>query len=234
MLLGTVMRSVLPSHYLSDAKDVVRLGTGLIGTIAALVLGLLIASAKASYDTQSAHVRQMEANVILLDLMLADYGSETHEIRELMRRSVMAWVERVWQQGGLHPAARFEAIHESEIAFAKIQELLPRSEAQRSLKARAVQLATDLAQTRLLLFTTQRDHALPMPFLAILVFWLTIIFASFNLFVQPNPVVVGALMIFAISSTGAIYLILELSHPFTGLLQVSSEPLRTALMPLNR
>ena len=73
-----------------------------------------------------------------------------------------------------------------------------------------------------------------MPFLAILVFWLTIIFASFNLFVQPNPVVVGALTIFAISSIGAIYLILELSHPFAGLLQVSSEPLRTALMPLNR
>lgn len=232
VLIGALLRDRLPEHHLSgDAKDVVRLGTGLIGTIAALVLGLLIASAKSSYDTQSAQVRQMTANVILLDLILEQYGSDTNGVRDLMRRAVVGLVDSVWRETNSPAASPFQATNEGEAIYKKISELVPTNDTQRSLQTRAVQVTADLAQTRLLLFA-QKNDGIPMPFLAVLVFWLTIIFGSFSLFAQPSRMVVGALVLFSVSATGAIYLILELSHPFAGLLQISSDSLSHALSPL--
>jgi hypothetical protein len=99
------------------------------------------------------------------------------------------------------------------------------------LQARAIQVTTDIAQRRLLLFQT--NNSIPMPFLVVLIFWLAIILASFSLFAQPNAIVIGSLLIFALSAAGAIYLILELGQPFTGLMQISSAPLRNALTPLS-
>src|SRR6202047_3539201 len=95
--VGALLGMFLPGHHLnSDDKDVVRLGTGLIGTIAALVLGLLIASAKGSYDTQSTQVTQMTSNVVLLDNLLAEYGPETTELRNLLRRGIAGLADRMW------------------------------------------------------------------------------------------------------------------------------------------
>src|SRR6266481_8244720 len=228
------LRNTLPEHHLStDAKDVVRLGTGLIGTIAALVLGLLIASAKNSYDTQSTQIKQMTANIILLDNFLEQYGPETGAIRNLLRRGVVILADRMWRENNSDPAkaAPFEASAASEAFYLKLQELSPQNDAQRSLQARAIQISTDTAQARLLLFA-QTNNSIPMPFLVVLIFWLTIIFASFSLFAQPNAIVVGSLLVFALSAAGAIYLILELGQPFEGLMQISSAPLRNALAPL--
>ena len=235
VLLGMFLRNTLPEHHLSaDAKDVVRLGTGLIGTIAALVLGLLIASAKSSYDTQSTQIKQLTANIILLDHFLELYGPETVTARNLLRRSVVAVADRMWRENSsdLAKAAPFEASAASDAFYAKLQELSPQNDSQRSLQARAIQTSTDIAQTRLLLFT-QTDNSIPLPFLVVLIFWLTIIFASFSLFAQPNAIVVGSLFIFALSAAGAIYLILELGQPFAGLMQISNAPLRNALAAIN-
>src|SRR5260370_20369593 len=99
VLIGMLLRNTLPEHHLStDAKDVVRLGTGLIGTIAALVLGLLIASAKNSYDTQSTQIKQMTASIILLDNLLSRSGPETEAARVLLRRGVASMAYRVWRE----------------------------------------------------------------------------------------------------------------------------------------
>jgi hypothetical protein len=234
VLLGMFLRNTLPEHHLStDAKDVVRLGTGLIGTIAALVLGLLIASAKSSYDTQSTQIRQMTANIVLLDHLLAEYGPETGAVRDLLRRGVVILVDRMWRENSsdLAKTEPFEASAAAEAFYAKLLELSPTNDAQRSVQARAIQVSTDVAQTRLLLFA-QTNNSIPMPFLVVLIFWLTIIFASFSLFAQPNAIVVGSLLIFALSAAGAIYLILELGQPFAGLMQIPSAPLRNALTPL--
>ncbi len=233
-LLGMFLRSTLAGHHLSgDAKDVVRLGTGLIGTIAALVLGLLIGSAKSSYDTQSTQIKQMTANIILLDNFLEQYGPETAGVRNLLRRGVNILADRMWRENNSDPAkaAPFEASAASEGFYLKLQEFSPQNDSQRSLQARAIQLSTDIAQTRLQLFA-QMGNSIPMPFLVVLIFWLTIIFASFSLFAQPNAIVIGSLFIFALSAAGAIYLVLELGQPFAGLMQISSAPLRNALAPL--
>jgi hypothetical protein len=231
---GALLALFLPGHQLStDAKDVVRLGTGLIGTIAALVLGLLIASAKSSYDTESTQIKQMTANIVLLDKLLEEYGPETGDIRNLIRRSVVILADRMWRESssGAAKAAPFEASAASDAFYVKLQQLSPQNDSQRSPQARAIQVSTDIAQTRLLMFA-ETDNSLPMPFMVVLIFWLTMIFASFSLFAQPSATIVGLLLVFALSAAGAIYLVLELGQPFSGLMQISSTPLRNALMPL--
>jgi len=99
------------------------------------------------------------------------------------------------------------------------------------VQGRAIQLWIDLAQTRVLF--AQTDSAIPMPFLAVLVFWLAAIFVSFGLFARPNPIIVSALFVCALSAASAIFLILELGHPFSGLMEISSAPLSNALPPLD-
>lgn len=234
ILAGILLGGLLPGDKLSsEAKEVIRLSTGLIGTIAALVLGLLIASAKSSYDTQSGQIRQITANIVLLDLILSQYGPETAEARQALRRNTEVMTKQLWNPAARASGEPFQVNADGLALYERTQALQPATDAQRNLQARAVQLITDTAQTRLLLFT-QAQEPIPLPFLAILIFWLTMIFASFSLFARPGPLVIGTLMVFALSATGAIYLILELGQPFTGLLMISSEPMSHALQPAPR
>jgi hypothetical protein len=232
ILLGALLRHTLPKHHLSeDAQDVVRLGVGLIATIAALVLGLLIAAAKGSFDTQDTQVKQITADLILLDNILAQYGPQARPIREQMRGTIGPFADQLWREKQVGVAAPFETNAAAEKVYLDIQGLSPQNDLQRSLQSRAAQLSNDLAQARLLLFV-ESDSLIPAPFLAILAFWLVIIFASFSLFSPLNVTVFTCLSLFALSAACAIFLILELSKPFTGLLTISSAPLRNALGPL--
>jgi hypothetical protein len=231
IVLGALLRRALPQHHLSkDSQDVVRLGVGLIATIAALVLGLLIAAAKGSFDTQSGQVRQITADIILLDALLEQYGPEALPIRSRMRSVIGPFADRLWHENAA-ATAPFAMNAAAESVYIAIQALSPRNDLQRSLQARAAQISTDLAQIRLLLFV-ESDSAIPAPFIAILAFWLIIIFASFSLFAALNVTVSAFLSLFALSASGAIFLILELGQPFTGLLMIPSAPLRNALGPL--
>ncbi len=232
--LGIFLRNTLPQRHLSEAtKDVVKLGTGLIGTITGLVLGLLIASANSTFETQSSQVQQMTANIVVLDQTLAQYGQEAGSVRDLMRRVPASMADRIWREnsspsGELVP---FEASTAALSLFDEILKLSPQNERQRSLQTRAIGTLQEIARTRLLLFA-EAGAAIPAPFLVVLIFWLAIIFASFSLFADNNATTIVALCIFALSASAAIFLILELGQPFTGLMRISSEPLRNALAPL--
>jgi hypothetical protein len=232
-MLGMALRLVLPEPHLSaETKDVVRLGTGLIATLSALVLGLLIASAQGSFQTQSNQIKQITANVILLDNMLARSGTEAQPVRILLRGAVKALVERIWreQDSAATKVVPFEANAQSDLFFDKLLELTPQNEAQRQVQTRAVQTGLDLAQTRVLF--AQSNSAIPKPFVAVLVFWLSMIFLSFGLFARPNLTIVAALFVCALSASSAIFLILELGHPFSGLMAISGASLSNALAPL--
>jgi hypothetical protein len=227
--LGTLLRRTLPRHHLNDhAKDVVRLGVGLIATIAALVLGLLIAAAKGSFDTQTTQVKQITANLILLDNILAQYGPEARPIREHMRDAVGPFADRLWREKQATTTGPFEPNASEERVYSEIQKLSPNSDVQRLLQSRAVQISNDLAQLRFMLFV-ESESLIPAPFLAILAFWLVIVFASYSLFAPLNATLFTCLSLFAFSAACAIFLILELGRPFTGLMMVSSAPLRNAL-----
>jgi len=231
---GIWLRNVLPERHLADeTKDVVRLGTGLIGTISALVLGLLIASANSSYDAQSGHIQHLAADIILLDQLLAQYGPEAKPAREDLRHAVDPVVKRIWResQSGSARQSPVQVAGAGQDMAAIILHLAPQNDAQRIIKDRAIQTTADLAQTRFLLFE-QSGGSLPLPFLVVLVFWLAMIFASFGLFARPNPILISALIVCAVSVSGALFLVLELNEPFTGLMQISSTPLRNALAPL--
>jgi hypothetical protein len=227
-LLGIFLRAVLPEQHLSaDSKDTVRLGMGMVATMAALVLGLLVASAKNFYDTQSSDLTQLSANVILLDRVLAHYGPETKEARDLLRGAVARSLDLIWHQK-MEPTAAG-----GEILYDKIQALSPQNDVQRTLQAQASSMAIDLGKLRWLMFE-QGSTSVSLPLLAVLVFWLAIVFTSFGLFAPPNVTVIATLFLCALSVSGAIFLILAMYTPFQGLMQISSAPLRSALAHLGQ
>lgn len=231
---GARLRNALPQHHLSEgSKDVIRLGSGLVATIAALVLSLLISSAKTSYDTQNAQIGQLTSDVVMVDHLLDGYGPQTREARVLLRRTVDALADRIWPQlaSPSASAAPFETAVATAQTYAEILKLAPQTDAQRALRDRAVQIIIDASQVRLMM-SARGGPSIPTPFLAILVFWLAIIFASFSLFSPLNATTVVALGIFALSAAGAIFLILEMDQPFSGLMQIPSGLLRHALPPL--
>jgi Protein of unknown function (DUF4239) len=233
-IFGIFLRHSLPESHLSGiTKDVVRLGTGLIATIAALVLGLLIATANSTYGTQSSQVQQLIANVVVLDQILALYGPETASVRLQLRRGVASEADQIWRENSSNSgtADPFEATAAAASFYVDILKLSPQNDAQFTLQARAIDLATDLAKTRLLLFA-KAGVVFPMPFLVVLISWLAIIFASFSLFAEDNATTHIALGVFALSASAAIFLILEFSEPFTGLMKISGDPLRAALANL--
>ena len=233
-LFGMFLRGVLPEHQLSaDSKDTVRMGMGLIGTLTALVLGLLIASAKNFYDTQSNELTEMSAKIVLLDRVLAHYGSETKEIRDLLRGAVARTLDLLWpKEPGQHPQMEPTAAG-AEILYDKIQELSPKNDTQRSLQAQALNMGIDLGKMRWMMFE-QAGSFISVPLLVVLVFWLAIIFSSFGLFAPRNATALATLFLCALSVSGAIFLILEMYSPFNGLMQISSAPLRNALVHLGQ
>jgi Protein of unknown function (DUF4239) len=235
-LLGIFLRFILPERYFTEgSKDVVRLGTGLVATMAALVLGLLVASAKSSFDVQKGGMDQLSANLILLDNTLSQYGPEARESRDTLQRIVSDALKRIWPREESDVSTFAPATMASgRTLYTMIQELTPTNDKQRGLKSIALQVAIELARTRWLLVAQEKSDAIPTPFLVVLVFWLTTLFVSFGLFAPPNPAVIATLMVCALSVSGAIFLILELADPFEGLIQVSSAPLRNAFALLGR
>jgi hypothetical protein len=230
-VLGMRLRNALPAHHLSaDSKDVMKLGMGLVGTMAALALGLLLAAAKSAYDAQGEELRQMAATAVLLDRALLHYGPEAGEARQLLRQAVARGLDRVWSgERGLTPVAGRPV----RDFYDAIEELEPRTGAQKLLQTQLIRIGLELGRLRLMLME-EAHRPMPTPFLVMLVFWLTIIFVSFGLFSQPNYTIVTTLLVCALSVSGAIYLILELAHPFSGLLKIPSTPLRNALQTLGQ
>jgi hypothetical protein len=232
-LIGMLIRAILPEQHLSsDSKDVVKLGMALVSTMAAIVLGLLISSAKNSYDAQAAEVTEMSAKLALLDRVLAYYGEETGEIRGLLHSSAASTLDRIWPQSQ-GPTRMGAPTGEAEILFDKMQELSPKNDKQRLLQAQAVALILDLARMRWLQFA-QGTAAVSMPLLVVLVFWLSALFIGFGIFAPANSTVVASLFVSSLSVSAAIFLILELYSPYSGLIRVSSAPLRAALSQLGR
>jgi hypothetical protein len=233
--LGMLLRGILPAHHLSEeTRDVVRLGTGLVATMAALVLGLLVASAKGAYDTQKDGLDKITANLTLLDTTLAQYGPETKEARAILRGTVGSAIARLWPAD----TSRESTLGEAETTaggksfYAEVLSLTPATETQRALQAQALAIASDLARARLLLVAQQETARISGVFLVVLVSWLVALFASFGLFAPRNATVVAALLISAFSVSGAIFLILELDQPFAGVIQISSAPMRDAFVHL--
>src|SRR5262249_5941252 len=214
-----------------ESQDVVRLGMALVTSVAALVLGLLIASAKGSYDTRRNDLTQMCANIVLLDRVLAQYGPEAKEARDRLRGSVTRLLHRFWPEERPQSEPPEAAAPGGEAGFDALQRPAPQDESQRSLKSEARSLAVDIGRTRWLLYV-QSGSSITPAFLVVLVFWLTLVLLSFGLYAPRNAVVVAGLFISALAVSGALFLILELDEPLRGLVRIPSTPAPRALVNL--
>jgi len=232
-LAGIWCRSRLPEHHLdSESKDVVRIGMALIATMAALILSLVIASAKSAYDDQASAVRNLAAYILTLDRTLAQYGPETKPIRELLRQTVAFRLEATWPSEGAPVAPAGNTVLAQNLEE-RILEMTPKNDAQRWLQSQALGLASDALKTRWTAFAGA-GNVVPAPFLVIVVFWLTALFWSFGLFAPRNATVLSVLLLCALSVAAAVFLILEMESPFTGIMSISSAPLRYALALLGQ
>ena len=194
---------------------------------------MTIASAKTSYETQDAHFRQLAAYVVEADQLLAQYGPEATGMRQLMREAVPVAIDRIWREKATTSQdTAFTARSLAEQLYGAAEALSPKNDVQRGLKARVEQAIAELARTRLSMFA-DGDTPVLTPFMLILIFWLVVVFGSFGLFVEPGPVVVAAILVFALSISTALFLVADLSRPFVGLMQLSKEQLKHTLVPLN-
>lgn len=198
-----------------------------------MLISLTIASAKTSYETQDAHFRQLAAYVVEADQLLAQYGPEATGMRQLMREAVPVAIDRIWREKATTSQdTAFTARSLAEQLYGAAEALSPKNDVQRGLKARVEQAIAELARTRLSMFA-DGDTPVLTPFMLILIFWLVVVFGSFGLFVEPGPVVVAAILVFALSISTALFLVADLSRPFVGLMQLSKEQLKHTLVPLN-
>jgi len=236
-LFGMLLGRILPEAHLSaEARDVIKVAMAMIATLAALVLGLMTASASSSLDDKETEMRSTAARVVLLDRTLAKYGPETQEARELLKKILAARVREVWLEENTEIAEAEEAIGSDigvETIQAKLLDLSPQTDAQRWLQSTALQISSDIAAAHWSSFE-QIEGRVKWPFLAVVVFWLAVIFASFGLFAPRNASVTAALFVAAVSVAGSIYLILETDQPYSGPIKISSAPLRSALQQLGR
>jgi hypothetical protein len=238
VLLGMRLRARLREHHITgESKETVKVGIGLIATMTALVLGLITASAKSSYDAVNTGVQQTARQILALDRGLARYGPETQEIRKNLKQMVGARIDMTWPKDSSKPVSldlmTSEKTSQAEGLADAIRGLEPRTDLQRELKSRAIELAEAILQARLLMHETN-ENPVPAPLLVILLFWLTITFTSFGVFSKPNVIVMAALFLCSLSVGAALFLVLEMESPFEGLLKVSARPLIYTYQHLNQ
>ena len=237
VLLGMTLRSIMPEHHLSEeSKDAIQLGMGLIATLAALVLGLVIASAKSSYDTQDFSIKHVAAKILLLDRELAQYGPETNDMRGVLRHALILRVHEVWPEAnlqGLEKEVSPDNTPQIEGMQSRIRRLAPQNDTQRAIQAQALDITSQIMEARWFVFGGV-GNSIPLPFLIVVVFWLTVLFWGFGLFAPRNATVIAFMFVCALSVAGAVLLILEMDDPFRGMLKVSCAPLLYAIVQLGQ
>ena len=236
-LLGIRSHQALPAHHLSsESKDLVRLCMGLIGTMTALILGLIVASAKSAFDAQDAALHAVAADIVLLDRTLATFGPDAKPVRDELREVTRARIEAAWSSG-TSPAATPPGGSASSTAGERILQgilaLTPKDDTQRWYQSQALSIASDALKTRSLSLTGS-SSGVSTVFLIVITFWLSVLFWSFGLFAPRNATVIAVVTLACLSVSACVFLILEMQTPFSGILRISSAPLRLALEQLGR
>ena len=230
-MAATFIRDRLPPAHLSkESQDVVRLGIGLVATMTALLLGIVTAAARSTFDSQDVAVRNSAAAILTLDRMLARYGPETQPTRNLIRRTVAFRLHSIWGESvqGEPLLDVSESSPPIEDIETQILNLSPQTDTQRWIKTESLKLSQEVVKTRWRILNSS-GGSIPSPFVVVVIFWLTVTFISFGLYAPRNAVVIGVLFVSALSVAAAMFLRLELDGPLDGLIRISSGPLRFAL-----
>jgi hypothetical protein len=232
--IGLWLRRYLPEHHVSPhSRDIVKLAMGLVATMSALLLGLLVNSARTSYDTTRIQVMQKASKYALLDRLLVIYGPRAAEVRGKLPALIEESTRRMWPDDADIPAQSKRATEMGNAFYVAVLKLEPRDDTERALKAQAVSLTLELGQL-VSLMQAESMSSISKPMLVVVVLWLVMIFLAFSLIAPPNATVNFSLIASALCAAGAIFLILELDQPFGGLMQISSEPMLNVLRQLGK
>jgi hypothetical protein len=217
------------------AKGVVTLSMGVVGTLTALVLGLLIATASGTFNTSNQEITLLAAKVIHLDRPLRRYGPEADGVRDLLGRYTAMKFQDLFPQDSTKPPVLENP--RTTTLFEELQDRLAALEArnanQRWLQSEAQALISEISEVRWLL-VEQDVLGIPVPVLVVVLFWVCLLFTSFGLFAPRNVTVVVVLFLCSVAVAGAIQTILDLSRPFEGVVRISGQPMRHALEVINR
>jgi hypothetical protein len=232
---GWSARQRLPAHHLSDeTKSLVSVSMAVVATVSALVLGLLISNANTSFITRSNEVTTLSADILRLDQMLRLYGPETNPARgkllQFAERKANDLFPRDARDVRVNNESTYEVLQQVEYLMLELQPPDPRHQ---WFLQQALLHAAKIGNTHWLL-GQESGQGTPKAFIALVVFWLTLLFASFGLFAPRNFVSALALVLCAIAVTGAVEMILELEQPFDGVLQISARPMLQAVNDLNQ
>jgi hypothetical protein len=234
-MLGLLLGRVLPEKYHSDATQrVVQTATGMVSLLSALVLGLLVATAKNKFDTSNQQVEQFAASLMLLNRELVNYGPEANDTKTLLRKYTVAKIAETWPDGpGPKPEPNDPAAWKLlESLQQSLTELAPKTASQRAEAATASEMAAALVKTTWLQAAEESEHV-QHPFVLVMIVWLFVLFVSFGLFAPRNMLVVIALLIGALSIAGAVVLIVDMDSPFEGMIVVSADPMQEAFAKMN-
>lgn len=237
MLLGVILRSLLPERHLSEeSRNMVTIGMGIVATMAAIATGLFVQGAQENFRDQRSGIIEMGAKIVLIDKLLKDYGPEADAARAVLRSGVERTKEQLWPEDGSTGAEMESDEARSETLYYSILSLSPATDAQRSIQGEAASLSYDLAEGRAALIMAQTRVA-PGAFLfviGVIVFWFVSIFFSFGLYAPTNATVVSTLAIAALAVALALFIIMELNTPFKGLLRMPAGPIVEALAHISR
>jgi hypothetical protein len=234
---GRSLAQRLPLEHLSaEARNSAQIGIGMIATLAALVMGLMVSSSKASFDECQAEVVRVATTMVLLDHALATYGGETGGARSEVSAIVEMTLKRIAPSGefGIDefqaPLSNLGLVNHLQ---ATIMALTPASDAQRWFQSRAMTLTVDLAHERTL--TVERGkRTIPNFVLVVVISWVALIFVGLGVFSVTNRTVFTALIVCAFAFASSIFLVLELDMPYSGLIAISGDPLRAVAAEVGR
>ena len=229
VLLGIFGARALPEHHLSsETRTAVSVAAAIVGTLSALVLGLMISTANSAFSARSGEVAAVSVNLIRINRMMQRYGPEADDVRTKLRTYASAKMQDLFPASG-EPSQNIEGtVRMMETTQDAILALVPTDERHRWLRSQALTLSDSLLQARWLL-AEQARSSIPLPFLILLIIWLAIVFGSFGLFAPANATAIAVLCLCSMAVSGGITMILELDSPLSGLVRVSAEPMRQAL-----
>jgi len=229
VLIGRFAARRLPNHHLSsETQAAVTVAVAVIGTLSALVLGLMISASNTSFSARSDEIRQLSLQLIRVDRNLRRYGPEAGDARAKLHAWAQVKIQQLFpEEGKPHPSNQ-TAITMLEGVQDALLDLSPTNPRQEYLRTLCVTLSSQLIQARWAL-EIRAGHSIPVPFLILLIFWLAIVFASFGLFAPVNPTAMVALLLCSIAVAGGIFLIEELDTPSSGFIRLPSDSLQKAL-----
>ncbi|MDB5611081.1 MAG: hypothetical protein JWP25_7981 [Bradyrhizobium sp.] len=228
---GLLLQKILPQNQRTDAaQKMVQITMNVVAILAALVLGLLIASTKTSFDTRSKEIEQFSANLTLLDRELLHFGQEQKDLRALLRDFTTRKIAQTWPTDhGSQPAVDdVQTVQMLDDIEDRLRVLTPQTEIERLARSSALQLAGELKRTNRLL-TVQESGRTPRPFLVVVIFWVSVLFVSYTIFAPFNATVIATMLVAALSVSIAVNLIFDMDQPFLGFIKVSSAPMEQAL-----